>query len=455
WWAEDAQIFVNHQLVQEGDLFDCAARILLSESAVSTEVITLRLRLTSPGHDAGALVRSQLIFEAPSSTDPGFVADELAVLKGYLERFQPEKLQQLAAATADIAWSARFDQAQFQQSLLTLQQRLQPLGDWLKQRQISLLGHAHLDLAWLWPVSETWEAAERTFQSVLNLQQDFPDLIFCHSTPALYAWIEQHRPDLFVQVQQQIAAGRWEVVAGLWVEPELNLISGESLVRQVLYGQRYVQEKFGRLSLIAWLPDSFGFCWQLPQILKQGGVDYFLTQKLRWNDTTQFPHEVFWWRSPDGSQILSVMTPPIGEDVNPVQMATFAHTWEAKTGAQETLWLPGVGDHGGGPTRDMWETAQRWQQSTLFPRLSSTTAEHYLQDLETYLTHQEVPVWQDELYLEFHRGCYTTHGEQKRWNRSCEHLLFQAELFASLATLTAKAAYPKAELEVAWKQVLF
>lgn len=464
WWAEKAQIFVNHQLVQAGDLFDCFTRVLLSSSAVPGEVITVRLELLSPGHDAGALVHSRLIFQpSGDEVDPGFVADELDVLRIYLERFQPEKLETLALAIAKVNWSALNDalgpelaenrSRQFEQSLETLRHTLQPLGDWLKQRQILLLGHAHLDLAWLWPVSQTWEAAERTFQSVLDLLQAFPDLTFCHSTPALYAWIEDHRPDLFRAIQQQVTAGRWDVVAGLWVEPELNLVSGESLVRQVLYGQLYVQAKFGALSPIAWLPDSFGFCWQLPQILKQGGVEYFVTQKLRWNDTTQFPYEVFWWRSPDGTQIFSVMSPPIGEDIDPVKMATFAQAWETQTGAKESLWLPGVGDHGGGPTRDMLETAQRWQQSTLFPRLESTTAYDWLQTLES--TAQAVPVWQDELYLEFHRGCYTTHADQKQWNRGCESLLYQAELFASLATLVTGKAYPKAELETAWKQVLF
>jgi len=454
WWAEQAQIFVNQRLVQEGDLFDCAARILLQ--ATPGEILTVRLRLVSPGHDAGALVHSCLMFESEDQQvhpDPGFVADELAVLQGYLERFQPEKLEELAKAVKFIDWSALDNPGQFEQSLLTLRQSLQPIGNWLKQRRVLLLGHAHLDLAWLWPVSETWEVAERTFQSALDLQRDFPELIFCHSTPALYAWLEQHRPGLFAAIQSQVAAGRWEVVAGLWIEPELNLVSGESLVRQVLYGQLYVQAKFGAVNSIAWLPDSFGFCWQLPQILKQGGVEYFVTQKLRWNDTTQFPYEVFWWRSPDGSQILSVMSSLIGEAIEPVKMAAYAQNWEAQTGATDALWLPGVGDHGGGPTRDMLETAQQWQHSPLFPRLEFSTAQAFLHNLEAQLP--QIPVWTDELYLEFHRGCYTTHAEQKRWNRRCEQLLYQAELFASVRSLVTGAAYPKAELEAAWKLVLF
>jgi alpha-mannosidase len=481
WWAELAQIFINGKLVQEGDLFDHSARILLSPSAQTGEVINVAIRLVSPNHDDGALVRSLLLYETPLSSDavePGFVANELAVLQTYVSAFQPEKVADVVTAIEQIDWTVVDDRPQFDRSLSTLRQTLQPLGNWLKQRQIQLVGHAHLDMAWLWDVDETWRAAERTFKSVLSLQQDFPALTFCHSTPALYEWMEQNRPDLFAQIQQQVAAGKWEVVGGMWIEPELNLISGESLVRQVLYGQRYCQEKFGEINQVAWLPDSFGFCWQLPQILKQGGVEYFVTQKLRWNDTTQFPYEVFWWQSPDGTQIFSLMLPPIGEAIDPTKMATYAQGFEAKTGIPTTLWLPGVGDHGGGPTRDMLETAQRWEKSPLFPKLDFTTSLKYLQQLaeeqgkaisdhqpstktSSPSTHPPIhpstplPIWNDELYLEFHRGCYTTHADQKRFNRRSEELLYKAELFASIATLRCGSAYPKQELETAWKKVLF
>ncbi len=517
WWAQSAQIFVNGQLVQEGDLFDSSARVLLSSSVVSGEEITVALRLVSPGHDIGALMRSQTVYEAATDDhiDPGFVADELDVLQRYQQAFAPEQLDVLVAAVAKIDWEALSNGQRFEQSLSTLRQNLNSLGG--QQQPISLpnhrcihmLGHAHLDLAWLWTVSETWKVAQRTFESVLALQQEFPDLTYCHSTPALYAWIEQHRPDLFAAIKQQVATGRWEIVGGMWVEPELNLIDGESIVRQVLYAQRYVQDKFGELTQVAWVPDSFGFCWQLPQILKQGGVEYFVTQKLHWNDTTKFPYGVFWWRSPDGTQILSLISPPNTEgvmDTNPLKMASYAIDWETQTNLAEVFWLPGVGDHGGGPTRDMLEVARRWQKSPFFPRLEFTTAHAYLQSLrsegeqgreEEFLNSwsrmgQETspfdiqegqpfskfpstskraspphplipspphpltyPVWNDELYLEFHRGCYTTHADQKRWNRRCEGLLYQAELFASLATLTTGTVYPKVQLEQAWKKVLF
>ncbi len=458
WWAEQAEIFVNGQLAQAGDLYDCSVRVLLSASAQPEQTFWVAIRLVSPGHDQGALVRSQLIFESSTDLDPGFVADEIEVLHGYLQKFQPQDLDLLATSLQRLDWQNLGDRPAFDHSLQQVRLALEPLAGWLQQRQICLTGHAHLDLAWLWPISETWQAAIRTFKSVLDLQQDFPELIFCHSSPALYAWLEANRPELFAAIQAQVAAGRWEIVAGLWVEPELNLISGESLVRQVLYGQRYVQEKFGQISQVAWLPDSFGFCWQLPQILRQGGVKYFVTQKLCWNDTTQFPHELFWWRSPDGSQILSLMSAPIGESVNPVKMASYAQGWEAATGYQESLWLPGVGDHGGGPTRDMLEIARRWQRSPLFPQLKFTSVAGYLNALQSKQEQDmadALPVWDDELYLEFHRGCYTSHADQKLANRTCEILLYQAELFASLATLVADTPYPKTAIETAWKQVLF
>lgn len=252
--------------------------------------------------------------------------------------------------------------------------------------------------------------------------------------------MEEHRPDLFRVIQEAVAAGCWEVVGGLWVEPELNLIAGESIVRQLLYGQRYVQAKFGQLATVAWLPDTFGFCGTLPQFLVSAGIEFFVTQKLRWNDTTKFDYGAFWWRSPDGSEIFSVMSALIGEGIDPVKMAAYACEWQAQTGLQEALWLPGVGDHGGGPTRDMLETARRWQKSPLFPDLEFTTAEKYLQRIKTHST--PLPTWNDELYLEFHRGCYTTHADQKRWNRLCENLLYQAELFATLASISQSVISP-------------
>ncbi len=485
WWADAAEIYVNGELALEGDLFDCSPRVLLSRKVTPGEELIVALRLVSPGHCDGALVRSLLVYESndDDNPDPGFVADELAVLQLYLQNFAPGNLDVLVQAVRNITNRPDAKPKEWVKSLRQnlIQSQIQNL-----KSKIYLLGHAHLDLAWLWPVSETWNAAQNTFESVLKLQADFPELIFCHSTPALYAWIEEHRPDLFKAIQAQVAAGKWEVLGGMWVEPELNLIAGESIVRQLLYGQRYIQEKFGKLSPVVWVPDSFGFCATLPQFFANAGVEYFVTQKLRWNDTTKFDYGAFWWRSPDGSQVFSFMSATIGEAIDPIKMASYALEWQNQTNLPESLWLPGVGDHGGGPTRDMLETAQRWQKSPFFPDLEFTTAEKYLQQIQSgvriqnsefRIQNSEVrsydsssspppphlpisppphfPTWNDELYLEFHRGCYTTHADQKRWNRRCETLLYEAELFATLANISCGVTYPKAEIEVAWKQVLF
>lgn len=469
WWAELADIFVNGILVHTGDLFDCYTRVLLTPCSVPGEKIKIALRLISPGHDDGALVSSRCEYEILDNPHlvPSFIADELAVLEEYFNKVSlsgEEGLNYLKASIKFIDWQAVSNRDKFDRSLSQFRDKLLALTNEKLQNNnpksltIKLLGHAHLDLAWLWPVKDTWEAAQRTFESALNLLQEFPELIFTHSTPALYQWIEENRPDLFKKIQLEVEKGKWEIAAGLWVEPELNIISGEAIARQIIYGQRYVKEKFGLVSKVAWLPDSFGFCWQLPQLLKSGGIEYFVTQKMRWNDTTNFPDELFWWQGLDGSKIFSFISPPIGENIEPVKMAKYACEFSKKTGLKEAFWLPGVGDRGGGPTRDMLNMARKWQTSPFFPQLEFARVEDYLTSVlarETITKEVAYPVWNDELYLEFHRGCYTTHGDQKLYNRRCENLLYQAELFASIAAIATGASYPKNELEVAWKKVLF
>jgi alpha-mannosidase len=462
WWAELAQVFVDGVLVQEGDLFDHSPRVLLMSAAVPGTSLDLRLRLISPGHDIGALMRSQVIYESSDAMnpEPGWLADELAVLVKQIASFNPARLGDVGVVIDSIDYGLlTVDSRQFMQHVLEIKQRVKSLSTiHHPPSTIHLLGHAHLDMAWLWEVSETWEVAERTFRSTLSLQQLFPDLTFCHSTPALYEWMEINQPEVFAGICQQIQAGKWEVVGGMWIEPDLNLISGESIARQIIYGQQYNKAKFGAVTKVAWLPDTFGFCQQLPQLLKQGGIDYFVTQKFLWNDTNQFPHPLFWWESPDGSQVLSLMSSPIGEGIDPLKMIDYACKWQTSTGINDSLYLFGVGDHGGGPTRDMLEIADRWSQSDVFPDLEFTTAVKYLDKLASRSDSHLLPVWKDELYLEFHRGCFTTHADQKRSNRQCEDLLYQAELWSSLACIITKQAYPdnlKLQIETAWKQTLF
>ncbi len=453
WWAELAEIFVNNKLIQVGDLFNSSARILLSNSVIPKQEITVTIRLISPSHDIGALMESVCLYEASNDANanfftPGWVADELTVLSNYLEAFEPDKIPLLITATNLINWDHKSNSHLFSQSLSTLREAIQPLAINLKKRCINLLGHAHLDLAWLWTINETYIVAEQTFKSVLNLQKEWEYLTFCHTTPALYSWLEKNQPDLFEDIQNAVKQGKWEALGGMWVEPDTNLPDGESLIRQLLYGQLYTQKKFDSITEIAWLPDTFGFTWQLPQILEKSGIKYFVTGKLHWNDTTKFPHGFFWWRAPNGSKILALISPPNVAgvmDTNPIIMSNYAISWEKQTGLQDIFWLPGIGNHGGGPTRDMLEVQEKWQNSPFFPKLKFTTAIDYLETIKTSFqesintpTKSDIPIWNDELYLEFHRGCYTTHSEQKYFNRDCEKLLYQAELFLSISKIISE-----------------
>lgn len=504
WWAEDAQIFINGELVQQGDLFDSTARVLITDDARPQQEYLVTIRLVSPYHDIGALMRSHLLYESSTALDPGWVADELTVLSKYLTQFEPDRLDVLAAELDKFNWNNLGNASRFGDDLAKLRSSLLPLAGNIQSRCFNILGHAHLDMAWLWTTDETYEVAERTFKSVLSLQQDFPNLTFGHTSPALYQWVENNRPELWQQIEKAIAANKWEILGGMWIEPETNLVSGESLIRQLLYGQQYYREKFGDISKVAWLPDSFGFTWQLPQIMQQCGIEYFVTGKLHWNDTTQFPHGCFWWESPDGTRMLTLMSPPNVTgvmDTNPITMTDYAVSWEQQTGLQEIFWLPGVGDHGGGPTRDMLEVAAKWSSSPFFPEIKFSTALDYLDKISKSPSPAQrgcvasrrktticanallpkspslpVPVWQDELYLELHRGCYTVHADQKRYNRYCERLLYEAELWSTLATLLCGNRFvrqplfpivnrilekadlcqaPQQLIEVAWKKVLF
>ena len=460
WWAEVAEIFINGKLVQEGDLFDSSARILISENAKVGHEYEISIRLVSPGHDIGALMRSHLLFEKKdpiSNSDPGWLAKEVAVLNKYLAQFEPHLQGELATHLQRINWESVNNRDRFEDSLKQVRESIIPLVQNIKQRTFHLLGHAHLDMAWLWTASETYEVAQRTFESVLNLQQDYPQLTFGHTSPALYQWIEINRPELFAKISSAIANGTWEALGGMWIEPDVNLISGESIIRQLLYGQQYYLEKFGTVAKVAWLPDSFGFSWQLPQLFQLCGIEYFVTGKLHWNDTTKFPHGCFWWQSPDGTKLLTLMSPPNVTgvmDTNPETMTNYGVEWETQTGLQDIFWLPGVGDHGGGPTKDMLEVAGLWQQSSFFPQIEFNTARGYLDKIASHA--EAFPVYNSELYLELHRGCYTTHGDQKRFNRYSEHLLIQAELWATLGSFVSQLDSKwQADIESAWKKVLF
>ncbi len=260
------------------------------------------------------------------------------------------------------------DQKAFDASLYQAQAALAQLRPLLSSAFVRITGNAHIDAAWLWPWSETVDVARRTFATALQLMQEYQGYTFSQSAAAYSEWIEEKYPDEFKQIQQQVKAGRWEMVGGMWVEPDLNMPGGESLVRQLLVGKRYFQQKFGVDVRVGWNPDSFGYNWQLPQIYKKSGVDYFVTQKMWWNDTNPLPLKLFWWQGPDGSRVLSYFPHDYVNEIEPLKIARdFSAARVLNPGTDEMMHLYGVGDHGGGPTRAMLDAANSWMQSSIGP----------------------------------------------------------------------------------------
>ncbi|QNI71776.1 alpha-mannosidases/ glycoside hydrolase family 38 [Cyanobium sp. NS01] len=396
WWADQAELWVDGARVHCGDLFDTSCRWPLPQRWWRGEALRLELRLRSPLHDDGALIHSSIELEPLDLEDP------LGVL-------QPAR-----------------------QALLALRQQAGQPEALPPGAGLHVLGHAHLDLAWLWPVADTWRAAERTFCSALDLIDRFPDLHFAHSTPALYAWLERQRPALLRRLQAAVRAGRFEPINGPWVESDCVLISTASLLRQFQEGQHDSRRRFPGLShQLAWLPDSFGFGAGLPAVAAATDVRWFCTHKLFWNATNPFPHRLFRWRSRCGSELLALMSAPIGTDGDPLAMERHRLEWKGATGLPQALWLPGVGDHGGGPTAEMLEQLELWRHQPEAAPQTHGSLRSFLAGLEPL--RPQLPVWRDELYLELHRGCATTRPDQKRHNRTLERLLREAGLAAVLA----------------------
>ncbi len=321
--------------------------------------------------------------------------------------------------------------------------------------RVIAVGHAHIDSAWLWPIRETQRKCVRTFASAVRLMDDYPDYHFSCSQAAQYDWIERGQPVLFQKIRDKVAAGQWHPVGGMWVEPDMNLPSGESLVRQLVIGQRYFESRFGTRSSVVWIPDVFGYPATLPQIFQQAGCSRFVTQKLSWNKQNVFPHSTFWWEGLDGSRVLTHF-PPV--DTYNAEI-TAAEVHYADANFKEHGWsnwslMPfGHGNGGGGPTREMMERARRMADLDGVSRVSVGTPEQFFGHVETEAeAGARVPVWSGELYFEMHRGTLTSQSATKVGNRRCERLLREAELWSA----AAGGATPEIveEIGALWKDVL-
>ena len=332
----------------------------------------------------------------------------------------------------------------------------------------SVIGHTHIDIAWLWTVSQTREKVARSFSTVLCLMEEYPEYKFMSSTPLLYEFVKEDYPEIYRKIKEKIAEGRWEADGGMWVESDCNLVSGRSLSRQFLYGKNFFKNEFSVDSKVLWLPDAFGYCGSLPQIMKKAGINYFVSCKMGWSDTNRLPYDTFMWKGIDGTEILSHMittTYPrqsvtsYATDYNgqlfPEPVMGAWDTYRHRDINQDVLITFGYGDGGGGPTKEMLEYQRRMNTGIPgCPKTKMCTVNQYFSKLEKNLEEKNIPKWQGELYLETHRGTYTAMGRNKKSNRKSDILAGNLEKFSSINCKLSNKTYDRKIIDDSWKVIL-
>lgn len=331
------------------------------------------------------------------------------------------------------------------------------------------VGHTHIDVAWLWTLAQTREKVQRSFSTVLNIMKKYPEYIFMSSQPQLYKFVKEENPALYEKIKEKVREGCWEPEGAMWLEADCNLSSGESLVRQILFGTRFFREEFGVENKILWLPDVFGYSAALPQILKKAGIDYFMTTKISWNEYNKIPYDTMMWRGLDGTEILThfVTTREKNFDLNPhvttyngiLAPAQIMGAWDRyqqKDLSSEVLVSFGYGDGGGGATKEMLENARRMSRGIPgCPKVEIGKSLGFFERLEERASRSSrLPKWVGELYLEYHRGTYTSMARNKKYNRKSEFLYQDAELLSVMSESVSSAIYPKQKLNEGWETIL-
>ena len=334
------------------------------------------------------------------------------------------------------------------------------------------VGHTHIDMAWLWRLKHTREKGSRSFSTVLRLMEMYPEYIFLQTQPQLYEYMKEEFPDIYGKIKKRVAEGRWEADGAMWVEADCNLTSGESLTRQILIGSRFIKEEFGKDVEFLWLPDVFGYSWALPQILKKAGISTFMTTKISWNQYNRMPHDTFKMeRESTESEVLThfVTTPEPWRERDSwfytyngmITPRTVQGVWNAYSEKQmnkDLLISFGYGDGGGGVNRDMLENRRRIEKIPGLPNLKMSTAGEYFRRLHETVenTEQYVHTWDGELYLEYHRGTYTSQGYNKRMNRKMELLYRRTEWLTAMAAILSGdiGLAGQEELTKGWKHIL-
>lgn len=333
-----------------------------------------------------------------------------------------------------------------------LESAIADLGSYRAGR-VLMCGHSHIDVSWLWTVKETERKAIRTFANTLDMMDEYPDFKFAQSQAVLYDTVKKNAPDIFERIKEKVKNGQWEIMGNAWVEADTNIASGESLIRQLLYGREFFVREFGVDSDIYWLPDCFGFSWALPQIIKKSGMKRFITAKLHNNDTNEFPYSMFRWRGHSGDDVTAffIRTHYQGEyDASEVKACRELNSQKGE--CDVSLGLYGYGDGGSGATPEMLERAKSLKNIPGMPEVVNGRAHDFFDEIEPF--RDEFPVWDGELYYENHRGTYTSQAFVKKNNRHGEFMLRNAEIVSSAAELLCGSPYPSEELERLWKILL-
>jgi alpha-mannosidase len=475
-------IYFNGRRVALGDDLE---PIILFDQAKPGDKILIAVKLLATIDKKTFTGAPMKIDFAPTRPNPEDLRLEFlssTVLIPSLSKNAPQDLSTLqhAITTVDLAALDANNQSKFDASLTQATKELEPLKPMLQQATLHLTGNSHIDAAWLWPWTETVDVVKRTFGTALQLMNEYPDYTYTQSAAQYNEWIADKYPAMNEEIKKRIKEGRWEIVGGMWVEPDLNMPDGESQVRSLLLGKRWYQQHYGVDVRIGWNPDSFGYNWQLPQIYKRSGVDYFVTQKMTWNDTNQLPFKLFWWESPDGSKVLTYFPHDYANDnLNPVRLSQdLAQARQRAPGMEEMMDLYGIGDHGGGPTRAILDEGQHWAQpDKIMPKMQFGLAQSFFTNAEQKISTNspewnyesiakgytfpkpeegkiDIPTWKDEMYFEYHRGVMTTQANHKRNMRESEEWTLNAEKYASLAWLQGDT-YPNQEFTDAWKKITF
>lgn len=453
---------------------DAVARLPFGEPVREPRLTKTKLvRIDGPVDELGLLLRQvsetarvlgdhEVVPHLVSAAEKTFAAlDWPSATADYVARTAPQrgqqKIWQLPPLKADPEGLRQDHRASVVTALGELRSSLVALkARYPQQGNIAVTGHAHIDLAWLWPYAETRRKARRTFHTALQLMKQFPDFVFNQSTAAYYAQIEEDDPELFVAIQESVKKGNWETVGAMWVEPDTNMPTGESFVRQLLYGQRYFEKKFGVRHRVCWLPDCFGFSGALPQLLNQAGVDSFFTIKVNWSETNKFPYDLFWWEGLDGSRVLAhTFDNPVRGYNGSTEPEAIVQTWKnfrGKVGHDESLLAVGYGDGGGGVTPEMLQRQAQLVDFPAVPTLKPARIEDFFGRIHDEVPASSLPVWSGEIYLELHRATLTTQSGTKKKHREAERALITAETISSLAMLLGSAK-PES-LETAWRAVL-